>query len=331
MRLILRVVLLVICAGALGCEPLSTDAPLLQAHSDGVVSQVTLSGELVASSPQVDGSSAPPIEAASGPESEAPEPGALVSAPQGGESLSARTQPDGASPAAPPQDSPESPPAAAPAEQLAPELSSGEYGGGSLVVQQISAVRPESEDPPAAAPADSEASVFPASDLELAGPTNEASSGAAPAATSEVELQQARADEFSPSSSLVGGAALSEELSRVLPEAPSSDASALAVLDALPRRSSRTAAENPQDCIPAGSGLLSLSLGQLSMVRAWLDGTLLRAELRGPDGRLYTVVRGDRVGADGGRVLQVSSTQVVVGEIGFGLDGSPFIVQEAIR
>jgi hypothetical protein len=123
----------------------------------------------------------------------------------------------------------------------------------------------------------------------------------------------------------------SVDLASVLPEAPSSDESVLAALDALPRRSRVESLVNAQPCLPGPAGLLAVSLGQLSMVRAWLDGTLLRAELRGPDGRLYTVVRGDRVGSDGGRVLQVSSTQVLVGEIGFGLDGSPFIIQEAIR
>ena len=329
MRLLLRFVLLVICACALGCEPLGTDAPLLEAHRGGVVSQTSLSGDRVASSPLVVESPQAPNEAEAGQALEASAPVGRSTDTPGQEVLPALLQGDVDSSAEDSADSQETSSSLATAEQLAPELSSGEYGGGAIVVQQASASLAASVDDTAAVPEDSANVVEGEAELEAGRGENQRQSGAASVVSSEPEPLKRDVDEFSPA--LVGGETLSVELDRVIPEGPSSDESALAVLDALPRRSLRTSPQQTQDCIPAGSGLLGLSLGQLSMVRAWLDGTLLRAELRGPDGRLYTVVRGDRVGADGGRVLQVSSAQVVVGEIGFGLDGNPFIVQEAIR
>ena len=50
MILISRRVLVVLVFGVLGCEPLDSNAPLLVAHSGGVLSQAALDGALLESS-----------------------------------------------------------------------------------------------------------------------------------------------------------------------------------------------------------------------------------------------------------------------------------------
>ncbi len=324
-----RRLLVVLILGVLGCAPLDSNAPLLVAHSGGVLSQASLDGALLESpaiSSESSDSPAPAPDPVPAPalatesltvseDSQLPEASTSLSADRGaatasgsdsGEPSLAESEDIGAERAQP--DSPSSD-----AAELPSELSSGEYGGGTVVVQQLSVV-------------DSVA--------EPREPTEEDSRATSTEPNEAVVATEAGAGDFAPEQSEPPAAEVEGgliDLASVLPEAPSSDESALAALDSLPRRSRTGSLMETEPCLPGAAGLLAVPLGQLSMVRAWLDGTLLRAELRGPDGRLYTVVRGDRVGSDGGRVLQVSSTQIVVGEIGFGLDGSPFIVQEAIR
>jgi len=330
----------------LGCEPLDSNAPLLSEHSGGLLSQAALDGDLFesprsSSGASSDSSATADLALVDGSESSAlpAEKGALAAenAPgdeltpvqgQGDELTPAQREGDGQAPAQGEGPSGESEAIAAvqeeptlpdqsDVEELPTELSSGEYGGGSVVVQQFAV-------PPSAPAAGTASKELPAEDGATGAlqPTERAEPielGAVARESQQLELVD-----------VVTGTD-SVDLASVLPEVPSSDQAALAALDSLPRRSSIESLTQTPPCLSGAEGLLAVPLGQLSMVRAWLDGTLLRAELRGPDGRLYTVVRGDRVGSDGGRVLQVSSTQVVVGEIGFGLDGSPFIVQEAIR
>ena len=67
------------------------------------------------------------------------------------------------------------------------------------------------------------------------------------------------------------------------------------------------------------------------MTRWWVDGSKTRAELRGPDGALHEVEVGDRVGPDGGKVVRIAPTEVVVGEIGFSLSGDPDILVRVIK
>jgi len=300
MRSTLAVLVLLVC----GCEPMSGSPGFLEAHADGVVSQAARDGSLFAAEVATGSSQetadqppevAEPVEVDEGALSPSPETETVPASVLSDEALG------GVAAASPPV-----------VEDVPDELSSGEYGSGAVVSQQQVAL-----------PSDAVAEAVPESDQGTA--------EAAPSSAEPVPASTPESDESFASPLEIAADSGSIDISALLPSGPVSDQFALDALEALPRRSVATLRGAAKPCIQAESGLLSIPLGQLSMVRAWLDGTLLRAELRGPAGRLYTVVRGDRVGSDGGRVLQLSSTEVVVGEIGFGLDGSPFIVQEAIR
>ncbi len=75
----------------------------------------------------------------------------------------------------------------------------------------------------------------------------------------------------------------------------------------------------------------TIPFSDLTLVRLWREGALGRAEVKGPDGRLHLLVRGDRIGAEGGRVLAIQERSIVVGTIGFGMDDRPILVQEAMH
>ncbi|MBJ96081.1 MAG: hypothetical protein CMP23_16575 [Rickettsiales bacterium] len=342
----LRFSVALLLAGLSACEPYEGSGSLLESHQGGLVAQSAKDGSILAAS------SLPAAGASSGEAATQPSLGIAAVAFGGAdiaaaESLSAAAESVEAPAAVVPVAATAGLEGSAAAEQeeqlqgkpapaavsgppqvagLADELNSGEFAGGALVSQALVGLGE-----PAVLSADG-----PAPGAEKAEPL---ATGAVEAKLPvEVEVgtdsDQQELSETAAStveSGVFDGSAV-PGLDGVLPESPSSDELALAALDTLRRSPAASGASQPQPLWKAPDmGLLAVPLGQLSMVRAWLDGTLLRAELRGPDGKLYTVVRGDRVGSDGGRVLQVSSSQVVVGEIGFGLDGQPFIVQEAIR
>jgi hypothetical protein len=340
---VFAVLLLLLCS----CEPLEAGVGLLEPHADGVISQASLNGGLLDSPPDP-GAAGPGPETVADPAAEpetvadpAAEPETVADPAAEPETVAdPAAEPETvAEPAAEPEPEPE---AAAPeaaldapsadpdatssevapsdpsAVELPDELSSGQYGGGTLILQQR-APAPAGESPAAAAEDPSESQT----------PQEVPSATELPAG--EPEPMALPTDEFGPPPTAVATARGGIDLASVLPPGPVSDQEALDVLASLPRLAPAGRPPAAAPCAPGQAGLLGIPLSQLSMVRAWLDGTLLRAELRGPGGRLYTVVRGDRVGSDGGRVLQVSSSELLIGEIGFGLDGSPFIVQEAIR
>ena len=302
---------------AFGCAPTDPGPGLLEPHRGGLVSQVALEGELLSSSVLAGEPDAPAAL-----EVEAESEGAVAAVEGSSKADSDAAAAGSAGTDEQVEPAPTSPSSVEPVPPEADELSSGEYGGGAVVVQQQVAVVVEAAD-------DSSASSEAKSDVP--------GEGAMPALADSAPERMpaaASADSFEPPPNVELGLGGPVDIDAVLLAEPPSDQAALDALGSLARRaptSVSAASSPPPPCAPSDSGLLAVSLGQLSMVRAWLDGTTLRAELRSPDGRLYTVVRGDRVGGDGGRVLQVTSSQVVVGEIGFGLDGTPFIVQEAIR
>jgi len=135
---------------------------------------------------------------------------------------------------------------------------------------------------------------------------------------------------------MLADAALAE-----LVRGPSTDQGGLEAIAALAHRAA--VEENPAapetdsglasklPCLPSGPSLLTTAARDFTMVRAWVEGGELRGELRDPEGRLYPVVQGDRVGPDGGRVVRITRNEIVVGAIGFDLEGSPVIVQEVRR
>jgi len=299
-RSTLAVLVMLVC----GCEPMSGSPGLLEPHR-GEVSQSALDGPLFSAE----------VRTVSPPE----EVEELVEADEGAPSPSPETE-TAPVPVLPDEDLGTPSAVSSPVvEDLPDELRSGEYGSGAIVTQQQASL------PPDALGQAVPESVQGAAGMEVSASDDGAGPASAPGSMPQSDRSFAPLPQGGPAAS--GNI----DVSAVLPAGPTSDQDAIDAFGALPRRSVATLGGASSPCIPAQSGLLSIPVSQLSMVRAWLDGTLLRAELRGPGGRLYTVVRGDRVGSEGGRVLQLSSTEVVVGEIGFGLDGSPFIVQEAIR
>ncbi len=123
-----------------------------------------------------------------------------------------------------------------------------------------------------------------------------------------------------------------------LPEPPPSDADAIAALDDLPRAEppaapalEPSAVTTPPVRCEADDPLLAASLGDLEMVRWWSEGGSQRAELSGGGDAVYVVQVGDRVGPDGGKVVRIEPTQVIVGEIGFNLSDEPQITVRPIK
>jgi hypothetical protein len=232
----------------------------------------------------------------------------------------------------------------------------GRAFGGAAEPSGTSELAPEPAAEPAAAPVPApvpELAEAPAPPAPMELPSGDfAVDGAAPAASA------AAADGVPgwPSSEppLPGIAALQAPLASIppaapvtprtaLPPAPESDRGALLALDAGLRAAAPPAPAPSFDdgtvragvslapCAPPEPGLLTVPVSQLVMLRSWVEGSELRAELRAPGGELATVVRGDRVGPEGGRVVMVGRDSVLVGEIGFDLSGNPIIVQRTVR
>jgi hypothetical protein len=115
-------------------------------------------------------------------------------------------------------------------------------------------------------------------------------------------------------------------------DAPISDLAALEALASLtPDPLAVPVASPGQRCEPTVPALLTTPIAQLELVRTWLEDERLRAEVQAPDGSLFTVAQGDRVGADGGRVVEMNRRELVVGEIGFSLDGRAAIFTRVLR
>ncbi len=115
-------------------------------------------------------------------------------------------------------------------------------------------------------------------------------------------------------------------------EAPPSDADALEALASLtPDPLSAAAAEAAEKCEPTVPSLLTTPISQLKLVRTWVVEERLRAEVLAPDGAVFEVAPGDRVGADGGKVVELNRRELVVGEIGFSLDGRAAIFTRVLR
>jgi hypothetical protein len=119
----------------------------------------------------------------------------------------------------------------------------------------------------------------------------------------------------------------------VLPEGPRSDADAIAALDSVTRAEAPLAADirAPIERCESDDPLISASVIDLQMTRWWMELGKHRAELIDRSGALYTVEIGDRVGREGGRVVRIDPTEVIIGEIGFSLASEPQIVVRSIK
>ncbi|HCP44655.1 MAG TPA: hypothetical protein DIU15_01265 [Deltaproteobacteria bacterium] len=293
-----------------GCAPMDSSAgSLLSAHEGGVRSQSVLDGVNSPSTEVLADSESVQKETAA-----EPEPMGVSSA-----SLSAETA-EASSPQPVETSSPESPGSAGADQPVASEpaapvviksgdadLDSGEYvPSGGLVLQAPLPIDAE---------VDARADVGSGSEL------------------SEMPSEEDSIDEPSPPP-------VADALEDLL-EAPSTDQVGLDALASLPPRVDSSAMSQDSEkaangtetlpCLPVGPSLLTTAVRDLSMVRAWVEGGELRGELRDGEGRLYPVVQGDRVGADGGRVVRITRNEIVIGAIGFDLEGRPVIVQEVRR
>jgi|GEM_PF-3645861 len=129
--------------------------------------------------------------------------------------------------------------------------------------------------------------------------------------------------------------ATAEATAIALPEAPDSD------LDALVALASATVDEDAgaaiargsldlAQCEPAEPVQLRESVRDMALIRTWPVDGRMRAEVQVGDAVL-TVVQGDRLGPDGGRVVRISRDEILVGEIGFDLNGEAGIFTRAVR
>lgn len=285
-----------LCA-VLGCHPVEETGGLFEPLEDGVIAQATLDGEVIASA-----EAAEPETPAPEPETAEPEPEPETSEPEpetsdlGEEPLWASVDPDLSE--------------ATEAPELTDVGEGATHGSDPDLVdagELTDAVEPSTE----------------AVVLELPTPQP------LPVVEPEPITLEPMPDDVTP-----------EPATPIeLPEPPRSDADAIAALDSITRADAPPApslspdeiAAAPLRC-PSGDPLLVAPLGDLEMMRWWTEAGSHRAELRrtGTD-EVHVVQIGDRVGPDGGKVVRIEPTQVVIGEIGFSLADEPQITVRQIK
>jgi hypothetical protein len=198
---------------------------------------------------------------------------------------------------------------------------------------------------------------IPAEPVVVADDDDSAEPAGEPVAEPVVELEPVVEPEPTPEAT---PAPTTEEL---LPPGPASDADAVAALDRIERVEAPPAPEpiiepepepepepqpepEPEPVVepaPAEeilaptlrcegeSPLLTTFIRDLELLRSWPEAGKMKAELRDRGGVVYTVQVGDRIGPEGGKVVRIERSEVIVGEIGFSLSGDPDILVKEIR